>query len=161
MAKSSTNGSSRDTDSDTRELHSLSWRAKLIRLAQEHEEKAKAIRLTLSLMTETDKTAKRATHAQVLDAALAAEAARVVAPARTKHAGGRPRTNPIGAKKYYSKLLKQRQQTLKFLNQFGDTPLKVSDRRVGSLVRRGYLTNTGNGYLRTDKPYLVQPTEGA
>jgi hypothetical protein len=52
------------------------WRKRLVRLAEEHEEKARAIRLTLTLMADTAKATKQTGHAKILAKALAAESAR-------------------------------------------------------------------------------------
>ena len=56
--------------------------------------------------------------------------------------------------------LKQRQKSADLLDKFDRSePRRVNDRSVGSLVRRGYLTKEANGYLRSTKPFHVNPRE--
>lgn len=160
MPSASTNGSDPD-DANGKSSSGPGWRAKLTRLAEDHEEKARAIRLTLSLMIDTEKVSKKATHAQVLAAALAAEAARAEVPTRI----GRPpgSRNKTKKKKYFtSHILKQREASAKLLARFGtEIPGRFKDASIGALVRRGYLVKKDDGYVRTDKPYEIQPGKGA
>jgi DNA-binding Lrp family transcriptional regulator len=80
---SSHNGDGRD-DSDDETVGSsmiggTGWKKRLVRLAEEHEEKARAIRLTLAIMADAAKVTKQTGHATVLAKALAAESARTTA----------------------------------------------------------------------------------
>jgi hypothetical protein len=63
--------------------------------------------------------------------------------------------------KVASKLAKQRQASADVLEKFDTTtPRKIASRKIGSLVRRGYLETKGkHGYIRTAKRFYVNPSE--
>jgi hypothetical protein len=156
---SSPNGDGRDDSDDETVGSSIGsgvgpggWRKRLVRLAEEHEEKARAIRLTLAMMADTAKATKQTGHAKILAKALAVEAAGAKRLQLSKGEPSKVRGSGSIA------LLKQRQRSAKFLARFSTVePRKITTAKMGVLVRRGYLVKQGDGYLRTEKPYLVKP----
>ncbi len=142
-------------------------------LAQDYEEKARAIRLTMGALN--GHLTARATHDFPAKLAKAAanghekplhwtqrpeNAAKLAALGRKNRKRGRKEhpSSPSRSKHYYrGSILKQRQASAKFLTQFSATPRWATSAMTGSLVRRGYLEKTTDGYVRTGKEYIVQP----
>jgi len=66
-------------------------------------------------------------------------------------------------KRFTDRLQAQRTVSAKLLDQFDhDDPKRSKDirgqtRGIGSLLRRGYLAKKGGGYVRTDKPFSINP----
>jgi len=59
-------------------------------------------------------------------------------------------------------LLAQRQATVEFLGEFAaNTPRLPADatgrRKLGVLIAHGYLKRKGDGFVRTAKPYHIDP----
>jgi hypothetical protein len=132
----------RDDDSER-----LSGPAQLLRLLRAHEEAAAAIRLTLRLLHGQAATVKRARAQRVIDQAIQIDAAR-----RTN---GRPRDQRRMT------VHDKRVKSAAFLRKFSATePRPMRSRNLGSLVRRGYLKKTADGYVRTAKEYsIAQPAK--
>lgn len=89
---------------------------------------------------------------------------RHVQPRATTTKKRRPKKRPSAQPqiKYYgSAIVRQRQATAVFLSQFDlAEPKAITDHRIGSLVRRGYLIRHGdNGYVRSGKEFVVQPSK--
>jgi len=139
------------------------------KLLDYHRGCVKALERTLELLTEDASASSTARAETTLAAAAALDADRraaheAEAPAKRKI--GRPRKHPAPEpphkrKKYYGDRRKARAHTLDFLGQFSEErPLPIAEirgfkRALGSLVRRGYVQKTPEGYLRTGKPFEV------
>ena len=72
-------------------------------------------------------------------------------------------TGPKKRRSFTGRIQTQRAASARLLDQFDrDDPKRPIDvrgkaRGVGSLVRRGYLAKKGGGYVRTDKPFSINP----
>jgi hypothetical protein len=81
-------------------------------------------------------------------------------------ASGKPKKKKPA--RWSAKRENQRQRTADYLAQFDRTDPRrpnemklIVSRGLGSYVRRGYLQAKGGGYVRTGKPYHVDPRQGA
>lgn len=118
-------------------------RARMEALATLYEDKARALRLALAELDGHLTEQKTARHAAVLQTAIALD--------RTRADGHR----------YTTRLKAQRAKSLTFLGAFDTATPRTQaeagvagDRRIGGLVRRGYLKKTkGGGYVRTAKVF--------
>lgn len=61
-------------------------------------------------------------------------------------------------RRYSPSVIKQRKKTAQLLAKFGEHPLVIKMNVTGALVRRGYLRHTPEGFIRTDKPFVVEHT---
>ena len=129
-----------------------------MQLLEHHQERADAIRLTLNLLHESERKTKKATVSQHLAAAIGLDKARVAKR-------GRPPKKAAAAKHQSAAMIKKhRHATAAFLKQFTPTrpiPNKgvkyspTASGALGTLKRHGYLKQTGDGWVRTDKQFTA------
>jgi hypothetical protein len=135
----------------------------------QYEHAATSIRTTIALLeTAPGKPGRKISpngHASpALRAALELEQTRIVQhPPNTTKKSVTATKKPRGF--HSGRIRAQRARTLKFLAQFSTTeprqarpPGAAMIQGLGSLVRRGYVTKKGEGYIRTAKPYVITPT---
>ena len=129
--------------------------ARLRYLLDHHQSAAKAIQTTLGLLDTDATTKKRQTSSPLLTQALRLDAVR---------RRGRPRKGTraaFRAVKKYNKAaaMAKRKSTAAFLRLFSEKPRELpkgeDPHRIGVLVQHGYLKNTDDGLVRTDKPFTA------
>ena len=125
-------------------------RGKLVRLLAEHEQIAAAIRVTLGLLDGHEVEKKQRRAPDVISQAIALDAAR-----RGKA------TRKSKPKPYNKAAIKvRRARTLKILDALSTTtprPFPAPSLRggLGTLLRHGLIKKSGDGYVRTAKPFTV------
>lgn len=127
----------------------MSMRSDLLDLLKFHESAATATRALITIL-----------DGPILNGQ-SAQPPRATTPARVpKKKATAPRKARRGRKAYLSASIRQRRRrSAQWLAQFSTTPRALpSNSRsfVGALVRRGYLAKTPQGYVRTDKPFLIE-----
>lgn len=144
---------------------------RLARLLAYFENGAAAVRATLAFLAHDPTTSRRVNgnsngHPMMLDA-LALDEHR--ASKSGKKSGLKPGSPPRGGRRatpgsHVSRIRAQRERTAEMLARFDtSTPrtpaeLGLTGRiMTGSVVRRGYLKKKAGGYVRTGKPYYVDP----
>jgi hypothetical protein len=104
-----------------------------------------ALRTTLALLDGNAHASSAKRSGSTISQAMALDAARL--------GNGNGHSRPAGK----PSLLAQRQRTAALLAQFDRTEPRRSPGRanIGVLIHRGYLVRQGDGFVRTDKPYVV------
>lgn len=126
--------------------------SRIVALIQEHEAALTALRTTLALLDggRAESSAKRSGN--TISQALAVEAAR-------QAQNGNGHGNGQGKGHHKSAIMARRQHTGTLLAQFDRTePRRVAgNTKLGVLIQHGYLAPKGDGWVRTDKAYSVDP----
>jgi len=130
------------------------------RLLAYYETSAENVRAAIRSLArgELDRAPMPGWAATVRAAATLEASARVVDQWADQHAA------PRRARGLSRATRERRAQTIRALAQFDrHEPRRREDLRIpvpgiGSLVRRGYLIRKGNGYIRSAKPYRLNPT---
>lgn len=130
----------------------------IAKLLQDHLDAAAHLSFTLDLLTKTAAVKKQNGHKSVIADALAIEAARVDGKKRL----GRPLGSKSKRRVHPVPIQSPREQTALTLAAFSQGTPRTTDEaavpvgwraRIGSLVRHGYLSKKGDGYLRTVKEF--------
>jgi hypothetical protein len=151
---------------------------RLARLLAYHENAAASIRTTIALMAAAprDNRGGDRRSAAALNgngnghhlSPIMAEALAVDEKRRAAKSGRTPaKKNPTKKKpgQHYRNLLAQRQRTANILKLFDTTeprrglPGGKTSHALGIYTQRGYLQRKGDGYIRTAKPFIVDPKE--
>jgi len=125
--------------------------ARLRKVLAELEEKAAAVRMTLSLLEGHDTTTKvERTGGGILAQALAIDSAR--------RGPGRPRGTAAAPSRATLKKQSGRERVHALLSKYapGDRIPSNEAPLVGALVTYGYLRRDGDDYIRTDKPHYLR-----
>jgi hypothetical protein len=133
-------------------------RGKLIRLLDHHEAIAAAIRTTLELL-DGEATAKKQRRApDMITQAIALDAAR--RHGGTRATAGRPKKKKVVDA---AAIRARRKRTLALLDTLSTTtprpiPGGHTGRKnpIGTLLRHGLIKRSGDGYIRTAKPFTVE-----
>lgn len=137
------------------------FKQKLLKMLAVYESAARAIRTTITLL-DGDSADLRSPAARYVAnggaAGIEAEALALDAERRGKRRGGRKRV-PGG---HTATVRANRTHTAAVLAQFDHTePRRMQDVAIpghtGPMVARGYLRKKGKGYIRTAKPFHVDP----
>jgi hypothetical protein len=136
-------------------------RQRLARLADEYESKARSLRLALTLLDAELATGSTKRAGTTIAQALTLDATRRANGNGNGNGNGHAPAEPAPKKRGRPRkrtLKQQRQQSADFLAQFSATEPRNGTGSLhgfGSLVRRGYLKRRKDGYVRTEKEYVV------
>lgn len=135
-----------------------STRQQLEKLLAHHEGIAAAIRTTLSLLEGHEERGAKRRAPQVITQALALDAARAAANGNGHHERQEPR--PTKPKLTMARIRANRRRTARILGRLSKTeprPLGPGEyKQVAVMLRHGYITKKGDGYLRTGKEFEVE-----
>ena len=143
---------------------------RLARLLAYHENAAATIRATIALLEQPDPRGPRAFsngHSPIMHAALQVDAARREKKKEWQRAYIERKKAKTKTGPHPNAMHNQRQRTADALAHFdptepklpGELPFKPEG--LGRLVVHGYLKRKGLGYVRTAKPYQVNPKKKA
>jgi len=120
---------------------------RLDKLLEFHEDMARAVRLTIGALNGHATAAKQNGHTSVIEQAIELDDQRRTAKkAKRKKASGSPEA-----------VQKRRRRSVKYLAGFDATHPRPSESGMSSMIARGYLRKKGDGYIRTSKPFHVDP----